>query len=1197
MFVDISGFTKTTEALMKHGQEGAEVLSDILRYLFDTTVKAVYDHGGYVTKYAGDAFTAIFELKTDKGSVAANVLQAALITNNFFEENKIYSSRFGDFEFGVKVGIGYGECVCGIAGSDKEKTYYFSGNAVDLCAMAEHNAEKGQIWASESAFSDMREKVTEFSQSELYRLKFFRIIKTSVFKTDRSGYVPKVFDKELVHTMAGKKEVEFPVGEFRDVISVFISFQGNAELSSLMETVYKLKDMYGGSHPVLDFGDKGGNILLFFGAPVSYENNSFRALSFIMRLRYSASGFDIRAGMARGIVYCGFNGSELRNEFTCLGNTVNQSARFMMKAAWGQVLTDRDLSGEKQFWFSDLGALEYKGREGLIPTYALEGKTEVKEVFFKGSFVGREKELSKLRKYLKPLDNGRNGGIIYIDGEAGSGKSRLTNHIRLEYEKNRTRQPVKWFYFSCDDIIREPYNPFKYFFNRYFDLEDDAEEQNTEKFDQKFKAILERTESKKQKSVLESRRDYIAYFLKLKVNDPSILLEEPNERQNSVAMAITDFFRTFTERSALVFEIDNGSSIDQDSLKLISRIAGALKRSPFAVIFNCRFKDNGEAYNYSFSKQKRIKLNKFTKSEFKDLVKDRLKLKTLPKDTLSILEEKSRFNPLFLEQIAIYITDNSVLDSKNRIKDPANLPVGMNQIILARIDKLKTNLREIIKTASCIGNEIALDLLSYLFRNKYSDISAYLTDLEKEDIFILFSEMSYLFKYGVIRDVVYNIQLKKVLRELHGEIGEAIENLHTKNIENYYSILAYHYENAENAEKALLYHEKAGYQAKDNYHNDQALYHFDRAAYFISVKNGITEDEWVVKYKELDRNEMKRYIEINLRKFHFYFVFNQNIEASSRIIDKIIFLADNVGDDSLISNILVEKSLLLANKGDYKESNKNLLKSIGIFKRLGIYNKISLAFNTLGKNHMTIGEIKQANDYYDQGLNYAKQIENDSERERIESKLYGDIGVMYDYSGDFEKALDFYSRQLAISEKQNLKIDKASALGNIGVVYHLTGNLSKAREFYEEKLRISEELGRRLDIAQILNNLGFLYKDLNNLKKAIKFHKQSYSISQELNDYNTMASSSINLGHVYKAQEEYKKAEKAYSNGIALSDRYGLKHNLAEGMIELSDLYFRTENRDSALKYLKRGLATAEEIGFAEYIEKGKIYEDKYSQN
>nr|HXK50384.1 adenylate/guanylate cyclase domain-containing protein [Clostridiales bacterium] len=322
MFVDISGFTKTTEALMKHGQEGAEVLSDILRYLFDTTVKAVYDHGGYVTKYAGDAFTAIFELKTGKGSVAANVLQAALITNNFFEENKIYSSRFGDFEFGVKVGIGYGECVCGIAGSDKEKTYYFSGSAVDLCAMAEHNAEKGQIWASESAFSDMREKVTEFSQSELYGLKFFRIIKASFFQTDKSGYKPEVFDKELVYTMAGKKEAEFPVGEFRDVISVFISFQGNAELSSLMETVYKLKDMYGGSHPVLDFGDKGGNILLFFGAPVSYENNSFRALSFIMRLRYSASGFDIRAGMARGIVYCGFNGSELRNEFTCLGNTV-----------------------------------------------------------------------------------------------------------------------------------------------------------------------------------------------------------------------------------------------------------------------------------------------------------------------------------------------------------------------------------------------------------------------------------------------------------------------------------------------------------------------------------------------------------------------------------------------------------------------------------------------------------------------------------------------------------------------------------------------------------------------------------------------------------------------------------------------------------------------------------------------------------
>ncbi len=1187
MFVDISGFTKTTEALMKHGQEGAEVLSDILRYLFDTTVRAVYDHGGYVTKYAGDAFTAIFELRTGKGSVAANVLQAALITNNFFEKNKTYRSKFGDFEFGVKVGIGYGECVCGIAGSDKEKTYYFSGSAVDLCAMAEHNAVKGQIWASESAFSDMRDKITQFSEAELYGLKFFRIINTSVFKTDKSGYVPEEYDKELIYTMAGRVEAEFSVGEFRDVISVFISFQGNGELGRLMETVYKLKDMYGGSHPVLDFGDKGGNILLFFGCPVSYENNAYRALSFMMRLRYSASGFEIRAGLAKGIVYCGFNGSELRNEFTCLGNTVNQSARFMMKAQWGQVLTDRDLAGEKQFWFADLGMMEYKGREGLIPTYALEGKTEVKEVFFKGSFVGREKELARLRKYLEPLQRGKNCGVIYIDGEAGIGKSRLTNHIRLEYEEEETEQPVKWFYFSCDDIIKEPHNPFRYFFNRYFDLEEDAEEQNTEKFDQKLKAILERTESRKQRSVLENMRDYIAYFLKLKVNDPSILLEEPNERQNSVALAITEFFRTFTERSALVFEIDNGSSIDQDSLKLLSRIAVTLKRSPFAVIFNCRFKDNGEAYDYSFPKQKRIKLRNFTKTEFKDLVKDRLKLKTVPKDTLSVLEEKSRLNPLFLEQIAIYITDNSVLDKKNRIKDPSILPEGMNQIILARIDKLKTNLKEIIKTASCIGNEIHIDLINHLFKDKYSNINKFLVELENEDIFILFSEMSYLFKYGVIRDVVYNIQLKKVLRELHGEIGEAIEKIHSKNIENYYSVLAYHYENAENASKALLYHEKAGYQAKENYQNTQAVYHFDKAIILLSKKNNIEEKSWIDIDVSKNRDQVEEYIIINIERFGLYYAILQDIRKCVNILDDNFKLVYKLEDDHLTSLVLFEKSLLLTNSGKYEDSNELLKEVIETLKKSDTDEKVSISILSIGKNYFMSGKFDKAMEYYNMALEHTEKINNSYKRDMIKARIYGDIGIANDYSGNFEKALEYYNMQLEISERRNLKIEKNTVLGNIGVIYHLTGNLNKAKDYYEMKLKLTEELGLRLDLAQVLNNMGFLFKDLKNYKKALTYHKRSYSLSQDLSDFNTMANAAINIGHVFKLQDLFEKSEQQYILGIDIAEKYELKAILSEAMIELGDLYFKNGKKDESLKFTEQGLKTAKEIGFFEYVEKG----------
>jgi class 3 adenylate cyclase len=58
LFVDISGFTPITDAIMDHGQHGAEVLANIIQEVFDPLVQSVFEQGGFVTNLAGDAFTA-----------------------------------------------------------------------------------------------------------------------------------------------------------------------------------------------------------------------------------------------------------------------------------------------------------------------------------------------------------------------------------------------------------------------------------------------------------------------------------------------------------------------------------------------------------------------------------------------------------------------------------------------------------------------------------------------------------------------------------------------------------------------------------------------------------------------------------------------------------------------------------------------------------------------------------------------------------------------------------------------------------------------------------------------------------------------------------------------------------------------------------------------------------------------------------
>ena len=60
LFVDISGFTTITDALMAHGPYGAEVLATIMRRVFGPLIQDVFEQNGIIANFAGDAFTALF---------------------------------------------------------------------------------------------------------------------------------------------------------------------------------------------------------------------------------------------------------------------------------------------------------------------------------------------------------------------------------------------------------------------------------------------------------------------------------------------------------------------------------------------------------------------------------------------------------------------------------------------------------------------------------------------------------------------------------------------------------------------------------------------------------------------------------------------------------------------------------------------------------------------------------------------------------------------------------------------------------------------------------------------------------------------------------------------------------------------------------------------------------------------------------
>jgi class 3 adenylate cyclase len=217
MFVDMSGFTRLTETLLKEGTAGAERLSDILNAIFEPMVSLVYRHGGFIPYFAGDAFIGIFPVET----CACHAPEVLAHAERMFELLDAASPQFKEFQIGIKTGLSFGRVEWGIVGN-KCKSFFFRGPAIEGCANSQSQASQHQIIVDE-AFLRRLPASTVVSPCPAGR---YFLVKEAVPRPNPSPH-PSVelpdIHPEVLSLFLPKTVIEFNQrGEFRTVVSVFI---------------------------------------------------------------------------------------------------------------------------------------------------------------------------------------------------------------------------------------------------------------------------------------------------------------------------------------------------------------------------------------------------------------------------------------------------------------------------------------------------------------------------------------------------------------------------------------------------------------------------------------------------------------------------------------------------------------------------------------------------------------------------------------------------------------------------------------------------------------------------------------------------------------------------------------------------------------------------------------------------------------
>ena len=609
----------------------------------------------------------------------------------------------------------------------------------------------------------------------------------------------------------------------------------------------------------------GDAVVALFGVPKSHEDDHLRAIRAACEIHESVktlganygekigTRLTFHTGITTGLVVTGQVNLE-KGTLGLVGDTLNLASRLCSIAKPGEILISESACSKSKgfFSFERLGRVSVKGKEdGIIPYRLLEEKKEISrglaDLGLTSPLVGRAAEVAAIKTSVNRLLDGQ-GGILSLIGEAGLGKSRLMAEIRRSYENH----DLLWLE-GCTLSYGQKmsYWPFREILWQFAGItQDDSDVEAWEKFERMILGLFP----------IESGEilPYLASLIGLEVKG-SLGRSFPRLDGEAMGKQIYLSSRRFFERlaqKALVLVLEDLHWADESTVLLIEHLFSLIYRVPLLVCLLSRPETEAPAARLRDTALKDherrytdIRLNPLSPTECIDLMNNLLTIENLPSRTSQLILQKAEGNPFFLEEIMRTLLDRGAVryesgswKATSHI-ETITIPDTIQGVIMARIDRLDEEVKQILRIASVIGRAFLYRLLKEVTK-AVMELDRHLDTLTAKDLIRekqRIPELEYVFKHALVQESTYESILLKKRIELHGKVALAIESLFSERLDEFTSVLAYHYAKAEDWEKAQDYLFKAGDQAGSIAADAEALGHYHQA---LETYTRVFGDKW-----------------------------------------------------------------------------------------------------------------------------------------------------------------------------------------------------------------------------------------------------------------------------------------------------------------------------------------------------------------
>jgi class 3 adenylate cyclase/predicted ATPase len=1142
VFVDISGFTKMSERLARHGKVGAEEVTDVLGSVFARLLVVAYENGGSLVKFGGDALLLFF---SDEDHEVRGARAAFGMRRELRSAGRIKTTA-GLVTLRMSVGVNSGNFQLFLVGGS-HKELMVAGPAATETVLMENTAEAGDILLGPSTARAMTVGAlgAEKGDGVLLRREPLDVVSIPAEPVvrgdvlDLARCVPVAIRE---HLLAGRADPEH-----RQVTVAFVHFDGTDEMVSdvgdefaafaldgLITAVQEAADRHGVTFLGTDVDRNGGKIILVSGAPEARGDDEERMLLALREIVEADPPIPVRIGVNSGHVFVGDVGPPYRRTYTVMGDAVNLAARVMGKAEPGEILaTAAVLDGAHVvFDTQPLEPFMVKGKRHPVIAFKVgkpKGSRQTDDTD-RLPLVGHETELGVLLEALARAREGE-GTVIELVGEAGVGKTRLLQELESRSPDVHTTTAV------CEPYLSSiAFHPFHRLLRGLLSIPDDATDDDA--------LTLLRTQVLATAPELLPWLPLIAVPFDLSVPETSeTRMLEGRFRTDRLHGVIGELLRVVVTTPSLL-TIEDAHWMDEASLELLRSLARQIQGSPIMI---CTARRDLDGTTEGLPGATTLSIGMLPPEDATMLVQLATEDAPLTPHTVQALVERAGGSPRFLRAMVFAIHQSGA--------DVDEMPGSVEGLVTAMIDRLPRADRSRLRYLSVLGMSFSLQLASDLLEAAGFDCDEAsmrrLVGLIDPD-----GRGGYRFRNGVTRDVAYQSLPFRRRRELHGEVGRALEEDAGADAADQAELLAFHFLHAGEMRKAWHYARVAAEQASRIYANVEARNFYLHA---LGAARHLPELE------PLEVGSVAESLgDVRVR-------LGEYVEAR----EAYRTARRSLPNETTTAALLLKEALVSDLQGRFPPALRTLTRGMNVLRRQAGKEAAARRAEFAAQ----YGGIRRAQGRYEEAIRWCMLAIDEAEAGDAPAAMahaYYVLDDAYVALGRANEAV-YSPRALELYEGLGDLAKQATVMNNLGTYAYFEGRWKEAREWYERSAETFLKTGNMVNTAVEKMNVGEILLNQGRLEEAMKDLRDSLRICRASGARSWAVFAASLYGAAQARSHQFEEARAILDEVIVESREIGEPQQIAAAAAFLAELLLLEGDVEGASAAAHKALADCQD--------------------